>query len=162
MVSVEDLAGWEVLHQWVYDIGHEISPIDNVAILHGLAKRSVSVRPHKNLLPFLCNQNLPRLNDDGFRLFRTVDIRRGSHFEKAELPRDVPFGEVESQKLIDVVRILIQRFGVQIHILQKRSDDLLELLVHQVAQLRLHNPNHVVVLLHPQHDLIHPGYHLCV
>lgn len=47
------------------------------------------------------------------------------------------------------MRILIQCLGVEIDILQKRSNYLLELLIHYTAQFGLNDTDYIVILLHP-------------
>ena len=57
---------------------------------------------------------------------------------------------MESEKLIDVMRELIEGLRVKIDILEKRRYDLLKLFIHTIAESILNDAYDLVVMLHPQ------------
>ncbi len=64
---------------------------------------------------------------------------------------------MKSQKFVNVVRILIKRLRLKIHIFKKSYYYLLELLLHTVTQPRLHDAYNLVIMLHPQHNVTDTG-----
>ena len=56
---------------------------------------------------------------------------------------------MEGEELVDIVRILEERFGIHVYVFEEGDDDVLEFLAHTSADALLHNTDNFVVVLHP-------------
>ena len=53
-----------------------------------------------------------------------------------------------------MVRILKQRFGVEIYIFKKSNYNFLEIFIHTITEPILHNTDDLIIMLHPQDHIL--------
>ena len=54
--------------------------------------------------------------------------------------------------------ILTKRFGVEIHVLQERDNNLLEILFETTAEFGLHDADNFIIMFHPENNVADSGY----